>query len=168
MAKTNFSSSWKGSVQPRKQRKYLYNAPLHIRQRMLRVHLSPELRKKYALRAVRAIKGDKIKVLRGKFRKKEGKIDSVNIKKELIFVSGLEVIKKDGTKFPAGLPPSNLMIVALNMESKGRVIGSKNRVVGSKKSRKNGSKNENKKSEAKKNEAKNEGKEGEGTAKGHY
>lgn len=142
MAKTSFSSSWKRSVQPRKQRKYLYNAPLHIKQKMLGVHLSSELRKKYGLRTVRVIKGDKVKVLRGKFKKKEGKIDFVNIKKELVFISGMDIIKKDGTKIPIGLPPSNLMIVILNMDSKNRKIGSK----------KNEKKIEEKKSEEKKSE----------------
>ena len=39
-----FSSSWKGSKKPSKQRKYRYGAPLHVRRRFLSVHLTNELK----------------------------------------------------------------------------------------------------------------------------
>ena len=45
--KKKFSESWKSSKQVRKQRKYRYNAPLHIKQKFVNVHLAKELRKKY-------------------------------------------------------------------------------------------------------------------------
>ena len=56
-----FSTTWNASKQPRKQRKYRYNAPLHTKQKFLQVHLSPELRKKYSLRNILVKKGDKVK-----------------------------------------------------------------------------------------------------------
>ncbi|MBU0457106.1 MAG: 50S ribosomal protein L24 [Nanoarchaeota archaeon] len=125
MVKTSFSTSWKKSIQPRKQRKYQHNAPLHVKQKMVHVHLSSELRQKHGTRNVQVKKGDKIRVLVGKFKKKEGKIEKVNLKNGKVFVTGLENIKKDGTKVLVAFVPSNLMIVALNQDDKKRKIGLK-------------------------------------------
>lgn len=120
MVKTDFSTSWKKSVQPRKQRKYRYNAPLHTKQKSFHVHLSTELQKKYGTRNIQVKSGDKVKIMRGKFAKKEGKVDGVNLKREKLFVSGLETIKKDGLKIPISLNPSNVMIVELDLTDKKR------------------------------------------------
>ncbi len=120
MVKNSFATSWKESTQRRKQRKYRYNAPLHIKQKMLHVHLSPELRKKYGFRNVQVKKGDKVKVLRGQFAKKEGKVERVSLKREHVFVTGLEVVRKEGAKMATPLNPSNMMILELNLNDKKR------------------------------------------------
>ena len=118
--KTKFSSSWKSSIQPRKQRKYRYNAPLHIKQKFVNAHLSKELRKKHNKRNMGLRKGDKVKVMRGQFKKKEGKVEQVNLKKTLVYVEGIEITKKDGTKTRYPIHPSNLMVTELNMDDKMR------------------------------------------------
>ncbi len=114
MVRQTFSTSWKRSVQPRKQRKYIYNAPLHIDQKQVHVHVSSELRKKYGIRAVQVRVGDKVRVLRGGFRKKEGRVERVLIKKREVYIAGVEYIKKDGSKLPRSTEPSNLMIIELD------------------------------------------------------
>lgn len=116
----NFSSSWKKSKKPGKQRKYRLTAPLHTKQKFIRSHISKDLRKKISKRSIGLRKGDKVKVMRGKFKKHEGKVESIDLKKAKIFVSGVEVAKKDGTKKPIGLEPSNLMITELNLDDKFR------------------------------------------------
>jgi len=123
MDKKKFSTSWKRSTQPRKQRKYRYNAPLHVRQKLVHVHLSKELRQKHGSRAMQVRKGDKVKVLRGKFRKQEGKVERVELKRERVFVTGMDYTKKNGTKILVPLRPSNLMIVVLEMADKRRKAG---------------------------------------------
>ena len=123
MESKTFSSSWKGSTQRRKQRKYRYNAPLHVRQKLVHVHLSKELRQKQGTRAMQVRKGDKVKVLRGKFKKQEGKVERVLLKRGLAYVTGMEYTKKNGTKVPVPFQPSNLMIVALDMADKRRKAG---------------------------------------------
>ena len=55
MKKTH-STKWKASKQPRKQRKYRFNAPLHISGKFLSTHLSPELREVYKRRSIRVKK----------------------------------------------------------------------------------------------------------------
>jgi len=118
--KKKFSKSWKSSKQPKKQRKYRYNAPLNIKRNFLSSLLSKELRKKYSTRNIPLRSGDKIKIMRGKFKKKVGKIDKVDTKKTRIFVEGIEHIKKDGSKSLIPIEPSNVMITDLNLEDKRR------------------------------------------------
>ncbi len=118
MTEKKFSTSWKRSTQPRKQRKYRHNLPLHLKQKMLHVHLSPELRKKYEIRNILIRKGDKVRVMRGQFAKKEGVVERVNLKRERVYVNGIENIKKDGTKLLYPLNSSNLMILSFDLSDK--------------------------------------------------
>ena len=119
--KTKFSQTWKASKQPRKQRKYRYNAPLHIKSKFLSTHLSKQLREKYKKRSFGIKKGDKVKILRGQFKNKEGKIDRVLLKKSKVIIQGIEISKKDGTKTTYPINPSNIMITEFNLEDKKRV-----------------------------------------------
>ncbi len=115
---SNFSSSWKGSKNPGKQRKYRANSPLHLKQKLVNAHMSKDLRKKYSKRSIRIRKGDKVKVMAGRFSGHEGKVESVELKKTRVYVSGVEITKKDGTKRPLSIHPSNLMITDLSLEDK--------------------------------------------------
>lgn len=118
--KTKFSSSWIKSKQPRKQRKYRYNAPLHIKQKFVSAHLSKELHKKHNKRSMNLRKGDSVKVMRGQFKNKTGKIEQISVKKTKVYVGGIEITKRDGTKARYPIHPSNLMITQLNMDDKMR------------------------------------------------
>ncbi len=118
--KAEWSKSWNGSKQPRKQRKYRFNAPLHIKQKLMHVHLSPELRKKYDQRQILIRKGDKVKVMRGQYKNKTGEISKVMLKVEKIYIEGIDNVKKDGSTVPIGFKASNLMITNLNLEDKKR------------------------------------------------
>src|SRR4030042_5301177 len=111
--KNKFSTHWKGSKQPRKQRKYLANAPLHIRKDFVSINLSKELRKKVGKRNLPAKKGDKIKICVGKFKGKTGKILTVNLKTSKIIVEELQVKKQDGSKASVKMQPSNLQIIEM-------------------------------------------------------
>lgn len=118
MVPKTFSTAWKSSTRPRKQRKYVYNAPLHIRQKLMRVHLVKELRSKYGVRSVQIHKGDKVRIMRGQFRKKEGKVGRVELKRRVVYISGIDTIKKDGTKILAPLQVSNLTVLELELGDK--------------------------------------------------
>lgn len=113
-----FSKHWKSSRKPRKQRKYIAKAPIHIKRKMLHVQLSKELRKKYGIRNITINKGDTVKVMKGKFKKKQGKVTEVNTKRLRIFVEGVQVRKQDGSKANVFIRPANLQIVELNLEKK--------------------------------------------------
>jgi len=118
--KSIFSTSWKSSKQPRKQRKYVKNAPKHIKSKFMSAMLSKELRTKHQKRNIPIKKGDKVKVLRGQFKGKIGKVTKVDLRNLKINLVGVDLMKKDGTKVPYPIHPSNVMITELNLDDKKR------------------------------------------------
>lgn len=123
--KTTFSTTWKNSKQPRKQRKYRHNAPLHIKKKFLGGHLSKELRKQYQKRTIGIKKGDKVKIMRGKHKGKVGTVEKVSVQHTKIYIQGLDFKKREGSKALYPLEPSNLLITELNTEDKKRIKGIK-------------------------------------------
>ena len=119
--KRKFSKSWKSSKQPRKQRKYAANAPLHLKRKLLSVNLSKELRKKHSKRNIPLRKGDVVKIMRGKFKNKQGKVIEVKTKMEKIFIEKIQIKKKDGSSVNVPLKASNLQIIELNTEDRKRM-----------------------------------------------
>ena len=119
--KKAFSTSWKGSKKPRKQRKYRARAPLHIKHRFLSSNLSKELRKRYGRRNIEIRKGDSVRIMRGEFKKKTGKVDGVDVKRTRINIQGIQRAKKDGTKIIIWFAPSNLQITEINTDDKERL-----------------------------------------------
>ncbi len=119
--KKDFLISWKSSSQPRKQRKYIENAPLHVKGKFLNAHLSVDLRKKYGKRSFRLKKGDKVKIMSGQFAKKTAKVVSVDLKNSRVRLENIELIKKDGSKVQYPLHASKLMIIEFNTDDKARM-----------------------------------------------
>jgi large subunit ribosomal protein L24 len=109
------------SSNPSKQRKFLYTAPLHIRRSMIAGHLSKELRQKYGRRSFTLRKGDEVEVMRGKFKKKTGRVSRINTKKYKVYIDGVMVKKTDGTERQAPVYPSNLKITKLDVTDKRRL-----------------------------------------------
>jgi large subunit ribosomal protein L24 len=120
--KKEFSKAWKASSKQRKQRKYLAKAPLHIKRKQLSVNLLKELREKYGKRNIVVRKDDKVKVMRGKFKGKTGKVLEVITKRLKIYVEGMQAKKQDGSKVNVPLRPSNLQIIELNLSDKKRIL----------------------------------------------
>ena len=119
--KKDFSAKWKSSTKPRKQRKWRFMAPLHLRGAMLSAHLSKDLRKKHGRRAFPLRKGDEVKVMIGSFKGKTGKILEVNTTKAKAYLENVQRTKKDGKKVFVPIDPSNLMITSLNLDDKKRI-----------------------------------------------
>lgn len=119
--KIKFKKSWKASSQPRKQRKYVAKAPLHIKNKLVSANLSEDLRKKQGMRNITLRKGDSVLIMRGKFRGKKGKVTKILLKTSKIIIDGIQIKKKDGSKVDVKMEPSNLQIQELNMEDKKRI-----------------------------------------------
>ena len=108
------------SVKPKKQRKLLYQAPKHLRRKMLSAHLSPELREKYGTRSLPVRVGDVVRIMRGDFSGVEGKVTRVDTKKYKVYIDKVTREKVDGTTVHVPIHPSNLMIVKLDLSDKWR------------------------------------------------
>ena len=124
--KKEFSKEWKASSQPRKQRKFLAKAPLHIKRKQLNANLSKELRSKYG-RSLILKKGDKVKIMRGKHKGKSGKITKIIVKRLKIYIEGIQTKKQDGSKVDVPIRASNLQIKELNLEDK-KIIKNKKEI----------------------------------------
>jgi large subunit ribosomal protein L24 len=120
--KKDYIKSWISSKQPRKQRKYRHNAPLHVQNNFLNSNLSKDLRKKHDCRSLRVRKGDKVKVMRGQHKGKTGKVDRVSVNFIKVYVTGIDIIRKDGTKSLIALEPSKLQIIELDSSDKRRLL----------------------------------------------
>jgi len=116
--KREFSNSWKRSRQPRKQRKFRANAPIHTRRKFLSARLSKDLTKKYNTRNIPLRKGDRVKIVRGQYSGRLGKIDSVDIVRTIVRIEGTERTKMDGTKSLYPIHPSNVIIQELVLDDK--------------------------------------------------
>jgi large subunit ribosomal protein L24 len=123
--KKEFSTNWKSSKQPRKQRKYKAKAPLHLKRKLMGVNLSKDLRKTHEKRTITVRKGDTVKIMKGKYVGKKGKIMSVSIKNSKVTVEGIQIKKLDGSKVEVKLQPSNLQIIELNLDDRKRKIKAK-------------------------------------------
>ena len=108
------------SIKPNKQRKMLYNAPLHKKRKWISSHLEENLLLKYDKRAIPVIKGDTVKVMRGSFRGHEDKVAKVDVKKSFLEIEGITMSKADGNKIAKPIHPSNVMITKLNLTDKWR------------------------------------------------
>ena len=105
------------STKARKQRKARYNAPLHIKRRMVSAHLDSALMSEYNVRSLPVRKGDTVKVVRGgeDFRKIEAKVAKVDVKNLKIIVENVTVPKADGTQKPKPIDPSDVVITKLDL-----------------------------------------------------
>lgn len=108
------------SIKPGKQRKELYNAPLHKKRNWISAHLEENLLLKYDKRAVPVVKGDTVKVMRGSFKGHEDKVANINTSKRSIEIEGITMSKADGNKIAKPLHASNVMIIKLNLTDKWR------------------------------------------------
>ena len=107
------------SKKPRKQRKELFNEPLHSRRKHVRAPLSKELQKTHKRKSVSVRQGDEIKVVRGR-KKITGTIELVDLKSAKICVKGLTRKKNDGSEVMQPVDASNLIVTKLNEEDKRR------------------------------------------------
>jgi len=108
------------SIKPRKQRKYLHNAPLHKKRKWISSHMAENLLLKYDKRSIPIITGDTVTVMRGSFKGHEDKVASIHVKKQVVEVEGMTMVKADGTKIAKPVHASNLLITKLNLTDRWR------------------------------------------------
>ncbi len=110
----------KGTMNPGKQRKMLFNAPAHIRHKLMAAPLSAELLAQKGAKALPVKKGDTVRIMRGDHKGFEGKVSRVDLKHYRVYLEGLTREKVDGTTVFVALHPSKIMIRTLNLNDKVR------------------------------------------------
>jgi len=109
------------SIQPRKQRKFRYNAPIHTRSAFMNSPLAADLRTKYGKRSFRVVTGDTVKITRGQYKGTEGVVDKVDAKNIKVMVHGVSLKKANGEEVPRAIDPSKIMITKLNTKDAKRM-----------------------------------------------
>jgi len=93
----------------RKQRKRHFEAPSHIRRRLMSAPLSKELRQKYGVRSMPIRKDDEVQVLRGHFKGQQvGKVVQVYRKKFCVYIERIQREKANGASVYVGIHPSKV------------------------------------------------------------
>jgi len=105
---------------PRKQRKKLFNAPAHVRHKLMAAPLSNELAASRGVKTLPVRKGDTVRIQRGDHKGFEGKVSRVSLKEYRIYIEGLTREKVDGTNIFLPIHPSKVMIRNLNLDDKWR------------------------------------------------
>ncbi len=105
---------------PGKQRKRLFNAPAHIRHKLMSAPLSHELTASKGAKTLPVRRGDTILIKRGDNKGFEGKVSRVDLKAFRIYVEGLTREKVDGTNIFLPIHPSKVEIRNLNLDDKWR------------------------------------------------
>ena len=98
------------SRQPRKRRSEAFAAPLHARKSLIHAHLGRELREKFGTRNMAVRKGDRVKILRGKYAGVSGKVVKVDLSDGAIEVEGVVVKKQGGKETFVAIRPSIVVI----------------------------------------------------------
>ncbi len=112
---------------PGKQSKRLFNAPAHIRHKLMAAPLSSELAASRGAKTLPVRKGDTVRIERGDNKGFEGKVSRVDLKTYRIFLEGLTREKVDGTNIFISVHPSKVQIRNLNLDDKWRkdILGRK-------------------------------------------
>jgi large subunit ribosomal protein L24 len=121
---------------PGKQRKKVFNAPAHIRHKLMAAPLSTELAASKGAKTLPVRKGDTVRIQRGDNKGFEGKVSRVDLKTYRIYIEGLTREKVDGTNIFLPVHPSKVEIRNLSLEDKYRKKILERKVAPEKKSEK--------------------------------
>jgi len=84
--------------------------------------LSKELRTKHNARSLPIRKDDEVRIVRGKYKGREGKVTQVYRKKWVVHVERVQRDKSNGATAPIGVHPSNVVITTIKLDKDRRAI----------------------------------------------
>jgi large subunit ribosomal protein L24 len=108
------------STQPRKQRKALYNLPLHKRRAQMSTGLDKTLKTQYKKNSFPLVKGDSVKIVTGEHKGKTGKVTAVDLKRYIINIEGILTKKANGKEAFVPMRPANVIITEFNLKDEKR------------------------------------------------
>jgi large subunit ribosomal protein L26e len=106
----------------RKARKAHFAAPSSIRRKIMSAPLSKELRGKHNTRSLPIRKDDEVRIVRGTYKGREGKVTQVYRKKWVIHVDRVQRDKTNGATASIGVNPSNVVITTIKLDKDRRAI----------------------------------------------
>ena len=111
------------SLKARKRRKRHFQAPSHIRRKIMSAPLSKELKAKYGIKSIPIRKDDEVQVTRGHFKGQQvGKVLQCYRAKFRIYIERIQREKANGATVNVGIHPSKVVIVKLKMDKDRKAI----------------------------------------------
>ena len=104
----------------RTQRRLQLSAPSSIKRRLMSCHLNKTLRQTHKIRALPIKRGDEVKILKGKFKGKSGKVVQVYRRRNVIYVDKIQREKQNGQTVFFPIRPSYCVVekLVLNKDRK--------------------------------------------------
>ncbi|XP_075393896.1 large ribosomal subunit protein uL24-like [Tenrec ecaudatus] len=100
-----------------KNRKRNFNAPSHVRRKIISSPFSKELRQKYNVRSMPICKDDEVQVVRGHYKGQQiGKVVQVYRKKYVTYIEEVQRDKANRTTVHVGIHPSKVVIMRLKLD----------------------------------------------------
>ncbi|KAL9715314.1 60S ribosomal protein L26A [Leucoagaricus gongylophorus] len=106
----------------RKSRKAHFTAPSSVRRKIMSSSLTKDLRAKYNTRSLPIRKDDEVRIVRGKYKGREGKVTQVYRKKWVVHVDRVQRDKSNGASAPIGIHPSKVVITQIKLDKDRRDI----------------------------------------------
>ncbi|CAD5212367.1 unnamed protein product [Bursaphelenchus okinawaensis] len=104
------------SSSARKSRKAHFQAPSHIRRRIMSAPLAKDLRTKHGVRSVPIRTDDEVTVTRGHYKGNSGRVMRVYRKKFVVHIDKITREKANGTTVHVGIHPSKVVVNKLKMD----------------------------------------------------
>ncbi|MFA5930977.1 MAG: 50S ribosomal protein L24 [archaeon] len=108
------------SKKPSKTRKALYEMPMHKKAKEVASHLDEKLQKEFNKRSITIRKNDVVKIMRGAFKGKEGKITEVNRKSNKIFIEKIVTKKSNGSERQVPIDASKVLVIDIDRTDRKR------------------------------------------------
>jgi large subunit ribosomal protein L24 len=108
------------SKKPSKTRSDYYNMPMHKRSKAIMGHLNEKLKKEIGARSVPIRKNDTVKIMRGEYKGKTGKITNVDRLSMKINVEKIVRKKSDGAEYEVAIDPSNVLLIEVEKNDQKR------------------------------------------------
>jgi large subunit ribosomal protein L26e len=89
---------------------------------MMSAHLSKDLIAKYNVRSMPIRKGDQVKIMRGHFKTREGKVQTCYRRRRCIYIEKIVREKSNGQQSQIPIHPSNCVITALKLDKDRKAI----------------------------------------------
>jgi ribosomal protein uL24 len=101
---------------PSTSRKKLYNAPQHVKRKLISSPLSPSLRAEHGTRSMPVVVDDTVSITKGDRKLAEGRVIRVNTDKQTINIEGVTRTRQDGSTVHLPIKAENVIITRLNLD----------------------------------------------------
>merc|ERR1712151_429525 len=102
----------------RKNRRAHFQAPSHLRYKLMSCNLSKELRAKHGARSMPVRKDDEVTIVRGKNKGHSSKVTDVYRKRWCLYLDGLQKSKQNGQPIRVPIDASNCVMTKIKMRVK--------------------------------------------------